>query len=473
MFSDDASGRRGINRRQLLGGAAGVLGTAALATLGRSSARAETHFPPRARRVVQLFMSGAPGQLETFDHKPGLVALAGTELPPSVRMGQRVTGMTAGQATFPVLAPTIGFRPYGANGTMVSDFLPNIGGIVDRICIVKSMKTESINHDPATTEMQTGHFLPGRASFGSWVSYALGDPSANLPSYVVLLSSSHVPLGQPLTSRYWGSGWLPSVHQGVRLMGGAEPVLYLDDGAGRSQSRRDRLRDLRASLDGLHAGRTHDPAIADRTRTFELAGRMQLSVPSAVSMADEPASTFALYGDEARVPGSYAWNCVMARRMLERDVPFVQLFHRDWDHHSNLPTNHAIVARDVDRASAALVQDLQQRGLLDDTIVLWGGEFGRAVYSQGTPADGEYGRDHHPRCFSMWMAGGGFRAGLVHGETDDFSYNVARDLVHVHDLHATLLNQLGFDHTRLTFRAEGRDFRLTDVAGEVIRELIA
>lgn len=473
MSSNDQHRRFGISRRHLLGGAAGLLGSTALALLAQRAARGETHFAPRARRVVYLFMSGAPGQLETFDYKPDLVRLAGTELPESVRGGQRLTTMSSGQSSFPIVAPRVGFRQYGQSGAWVSDLLPNIGGIADRICIVRSMQTSEINHDPATTMMQTGHFLPGRPSFGSWVSYALGDLTRNLPEFLVLLSSSRVPLGQPLTSRYWGSGFLPSPHQGVQLQGGAEPVLYLDDGAGLSAARRDRLRDLRASLDGLHHARTRDPNIEHRARTFELAGRMQLSVPAAVAVASEPPSTFALYGDDARVPGSFAWNCVMARRMLENDVRFVQLYHRDWDHHSNLPSNHAVVAQDVDRASAALVQDLAQRGLLDDTLVIWGGEFGRTVYSQGVPAHGEYGRDHHPRCFSVWMAGGGIQAGLVHGTTDDFSYNVLEGPVHVHDFHATLLHLLGFDHTRLTYRAEGRDFRLTNVAGSVVSSLLA
>jgi hypothetical protein len=478
MSSSDRFRFPQLSRRQLLGGATGLLGSAALASFGRRSAQAaEMQFTPKAKRVVYLFMSGAPGQLETFDYKPNLTTLpAGSQLPDSIRGGQALTGMTAGQSSFPIIAPSIGFQQYGQNGTWVSDYLPSIGGIVDKISIVRTMNTDAINHDPATTLMQTGGILAGRPAFGSWVSYALGDPTLQLPNFIVLLSSSRVPLGQPLTSRYWGNGFLPSVHQGTQFQGGVDPVLYLDDGAGLSVGRRDRLRGLRDSLDGLHRQRTSDPAIDDHIRTFALAGRMQTSVPGAVGMTGtegESASTYTLYGDEARVPGTFAWNCVMARRMLERDVPFVQLYHRDWDHHSNLPASHAVTARDVDRASAALVLDLERRGLLDDTIVLWGGEFGRTVFSQGVPANGQYGRDHHPRCFSMWMAGGGLKRGLVYGTTDDYSYNVQDSPVHVHDLHATLLQLLGFDHTRLTYRSQGRDFRLTDVAGTVVPSLLA
>jgi hypothetical protein len=381
--------------------------------------------------------------------------------------------MTAEQEHLRVVAPRVSFRQHGESGAWVSELFPNLGGVVDELCIVRSMQTDAINHDPAVTLMQTGHPLAGRPSLGSWLSYGLGAASASLPTFAVLVSQSAVPFGQPLSSRYWGSGFLPANHQGVQLRGGAEPVLYLDERAGLSPTRRARLRDLRATLDGLHAEASGDAAIDARIETFALASRMQAAVPAAVDLADEPASTFALYGDAARVPGTFAWSCVMTRRLLENDVRFVQIFHRDWDHHTNLQTMHPVAARDVDQASAALVTDLRQRGLLDDTLVLWGGEFGRTVYAQGEPSTTEYGRDHHPRCFSLWMAGGGVRAGHIHGTTDDYGYNVVADPVHVHDLHATILHLLGFDHTRLTYRAEGRDFRLTDVAGRVIEALLA
>jgi hypothetical protein len=463
-----------FDRRTLLRGGLGVLGTAGLATLlGAPRARASPHFTPRANRVVHLFMSGAPSQLESFDHKPGLAALDGSELPSSVRGGQVLTGMTSEQDHLRVVAPRFAFRQHGESGAWVSELFPHLGGVVDELCIVRSMQTDAINHDPAVTLLQTGHSLAGRPSLGSWLSYGLGAPTASLPTFVVLVSQSAVPFGQPLSSRYWGSGFLPANHQGVPLRGGGEPVLYLDERAGLSPSRRARLRDLRATLDGLHAEASGDAAIDARIETFALASRMQTAVPAAVDLSDEPASTFALYGDAARTPGTFAWSCVMARRLLENDVRFVQLFHRDWDHHTNLQTMHPVAARDVDQASAALVTDLRQRGLLEDTLVIWGGEFGRTVYAQGEPTAAEYGRDHHPRCFSLWMAGGGVRGGHVHGTTDDYAYNVVADPVHVHDLHATVLHLLGFDHTRLTYRAEGRDFRLTDVAGRVIEGLLA
>lgn len=463
----------GLPRRALLRGSLGLLGTAGLATLlGTPRVRARPHFTPRANRVVHLFMSGAPGQHETFDHKPALAALDGTELPASVRGDQVLTGMTSGQAQLRVVAPRFSFRQHGESGAWVSELFPHLGGVVDELCIVRSMHTDAINHDPAITFLQTGHTLPGRPCLGAWLSHGLGAPSANLPTFAVLLSSSAVPFGQPLSSRYWGSGFLPANHQGVQLRGGAEPVLYLDERAGLSASRRDRLTDLRAALDSEHAAATGDATIDARIETFSMARRMQSAVPSALTLADEPESTFRLYGEAARVPGTFAWNCVMARRLLENDVRFVQVFHRDWDHHSNLQSMHPIAARDVDQASAALVSDLRARGLLDDTLVLWGGEFGRTVYAQGQARAEDYGRDHHPRCFSMWMAGGGVRAGQVYGSTDDYGYNVVENPVHVHDLHATVLHLLGFDHTQLTYRSEGRDFRLTDVAGRVIDALL-
>lgn len=469
-----------LSRRALVRGSLGLLGTAALASarlplftpLFMGRARADTHFTPRAKRVVYLFMSGAPSQLESFDYKPGLAALDGTTLPDSVRGSQRLTTMTSDQGTLSVVAPRVGFRQYGESGAWVSDYFPYTGAIADKLCILRAVNTDAINHDPAITQMQTGSMIAGRPSMGAWVSYGLDAPTETLPTFTVLVSQSAVPFGQPLSSRYWGSAFLPAQHQGVQLRGGDEPVLYLDDGASRSTTRRERLRDTRNAFDALHAAETLDPAIDARIAAFELAHRMQTSVPAVATLDDEPASTWSLYGDAARTPGTFAWNCVMARRLLESDVRFVQLYHRDWDHHAELPTRHALAAGDTDRAAAALVTDLEQRGLLDDTIVIWGGEFGRTVYSQGTATTTSYGRDHHPRCFAMWLAGGGFQAGLTYGTTDDYSYNVVDGSVHVHDLHATVLNQLGFDHTRLTFRADGRDYRLTDTAGTVVDELL-
>jgi uncharacterized protein (DUF1501 family) len=452
--------------------AAGGFGSLVSSLLGPGRAGAATHHAPRARRVVQLFMSGGPSQLETFDHKPGLAAVDGRPLPDSVRNGQLLTTMSPQTGPLPVVAPRFSFAQHGASGAWVSELLPNIAEIVDEITIIRTMRTDQINHDPAIMMMQTGSPLPGRPTFGAWMSYALGTTNEDLPPYSVLLSTADTGgTGQPLSSAYWGSGFLPAEHQGVRFSGGPEPVLYLEDGARLPMASRTRLRDTRRALDELHHARTgHDDLLA-RIEANELALNMQTAVPELAALASEPASTFALYGEEARTPGTFAANCVLARRMLERDATFVQLFHRDWDHHQTMQTDHPWQARAVDRASAALVRDLRDRGMLDDTLVIWGGEFGRTVYAQGASAS-QYGRDHHPRCFSIWVAGGGIKRGYVHGETDDYSYNVVSGGVHVHDLHATLLHLLGFDHTRLTYRAEGRDFRLTDVFGNVVSNLL-
>lgn len=460
-----------MNRRDMLRGLAGLGVTAGLGNiLLGSRAQALPHFAPRARRVIHMFMSGGPSQLETFDYKPGLAALDGSELPASVRGMQRLTTMTSTQGSFPVAAPRVGFTQHGASGAWVSDWFPQTGSVADKICILRTVHTDQINHEPAVTFMQTGHALAGRPSIGSWLSYGLESEAADLPPFAVLVSTSNVPFGQPLATRYWGSGFLPANHQGVQIQGGPEPVFYVEDGARLSQARRERLRDTRNALDALHA--PGDAAVMARMQNYALATRMQTSVPRVMSLADEPESTWTLYGDEARTPGSYAWSCVTARRLIENDVRYVQLYHRDWDHHSSMQIHHPAVARDTDRASAALLQDLERRGLLDDTLLVWGGEFGRTVYSQGAVTRDYYGRDHHPRCFSMWMAGGGIRGGLVHGATDDFSYNVVENPVSVHDLHATMLHLLGFDHERLVFRSEGRDFRLTDVSGRVVSEIL-
>ena len=465
-----------LSRRNLISGGLGVMAGAALANGATTSlwpgrARAATHFPPTARRVIQLFMSGGPSQLETFDYKPMLPRLDGTQLPDSIRGGQRLTTMTSMSGSFPVVAPRFRFDQHGESGAWVSELFPYTAAIVDKISIVRSMRTDPINHDPAILMLQTGGQLSGRPSFGAWMSYALGSGAPDLPAYTVMLSTHARDPGQPLGSGYWGSGFLPAEHQGVRFFGGDRPVLYLDEGVGMPAASAASTRDARRALDERHHARTgHDDLLA-RVEANDLAIRMQGSIPALAALADEPDSTFSLYGEEARIPGTFAANCVLARRLIERDATFIQLFHRDWDHHNSVQTAHPVLAQSVDRASAALVQDLERRGLLEDTLVLWGGEFGRTVYGQNAVTSSQYGRDHHPRCFSMWMAGGGLREGYVHGTTDDYSYNIAEDGVHIHDLHATLLHLLGFDHTRLTYRAEGRDFRLTDVAGQVIRPL--
>jgi len=470
--SDSAHAKRLLTRRSLLGGGLSLLGTAALGSLlGQGAARAMPHFTPRVRRVVYLFMAGGPSQLESFDHKPGLEA--GDTLPDSVRGDQRLTSFAPEQLK--IQPSRFSFDRYGSgDGTWVSELFPHTAGIVDDLCVIRSMRTDAINHDPAMTLMQSGSQLSGRPPMGAWASYGLGSLNESLPTFTVLLSMSRdlTRNPQPLLNSLWGSGFLPGRHQGVRFHPGAEPVLYLEDGAGVSDASRTRLRDARNALDAMHFERTGDPAIATRIEAFELAHRMQTAVPSVTDLSDEPASTWARYGEDARVPGTFAANCVLARRLLENDVRFVQLYHSDWDHHETMVTDHPKAARDTDRAAAALVSDLKERGLLDDTLVIWGGEFGRTVYVQN-PRGSNYGRDHHPRCFSMWLAGGGVRGGIVHGQTDEFSYNVVEDEVHVHDLHATVLHLLGFDHERLTYRYSGRDFRLTDVAGNVVHDILS
>jgi hypothetical protein len=431
----------------------------------------QLHVAPKAKRVIYLFMAGGPSQIETFDHKPLLQARNGEQLPDSVRQGQRLTGMSGNQSALPLAGAQFGFAQHGRGGTWISDLLPHTGKVVDDLCIVRSMFTEAINHDPAITFFQSGSQIAGRPSLGAWVHYGLGSDNANLPAFVVLITPGKV--DQPLYARLWGSGFLPSQHQGVQFRSGQEPVLYLRNPAGVTrESRRallDRLRDLQQHA----AQRNGDTAVDGRIAQYEMAYRMQASVPGVMDVASEPASTFALYGEDARTPGTFAANCLLARRLAEQGVKFIQLYHQGWDQHDNLPRNIQRQCRETDRASAALVTDLKQRGLLDDTLVVWGGEFGRTSYSQGRLTADDYGRDHHPRCFSVWMAGGGARAGLVHGTTDDFSYNVVADPVHVHDFHATILHLLGIDHERLTYFHQGRRFRLTDVHGTVVKALLA
>jgi Protein of unknown function (DUF1501) len=429
------------------------------------------HVPAKAKRVIYLFMAGGPSQLETFDYKPLLQTRNGEQLPDSVRQGQRLTGMSGNQSSLPLAGAQFGFGQHGRSGTWVSDLLPHTARIVDDLCIVRSMFTEAINHDPAITFFQSGSQIAGRPSMGAWVHYGLGSDNANLPAFVVLITPGKV--DQPLYARLWGSGFLPSQHQGVQFRSGKEPVLYLQNPAGVThQSRRallDRLRDLQQHA----AERNGDTAVDGRIAQYEMSYRMQTSVPGVMDVSKEPDSTFALYGEDARTPGTFAANCLLARRLAEQGVKFIQLYHQGWDQHDNLPRNIRRQCQETDRASAALVTDLQQRGLLDDTLVVWGGEFGRTSYSQGKLTADNYGRDHHPRCFSVWMAGGGVKAGLVHGATDDFSYNVVADGVHVHDFHATILHLLGIDHEQLTYFHQGRRFRLTDVHGTVVQALLA
>jgi len=464
--------RRAFLRNGSLGGiaAASLLGHTPAAK-GEEQQK-EPHFEPKAKRVIYLFQSGGPSQLELLDYKPKLKDLHGTELPDSIRNGQRLTGMTSGQKSFPVVSPKFSFQQAGSNGGWYSELLPHTAGIADDLCVVRSMHTEAINHDPAITFIQTGSQQPGRPSIGSWLSYGLGSEAEDLPAFVVMIShGTGRDANQGLLDRLWGSGFLPSSHQGVKFRSGTEAVLYLNDPPGLRRSMRREMLDRLQTLNKLEFEREGDPEIAARISQYEMAFRMQSSVPDLTDLSDETEKTFELYGPDAKKPGTFAANCLLARRMVERGVRFVQLYHRGWDNHGNLPSNIPKQCKDIDQPQAALVKDLKERGLLDDTIVIWGGEFGRTVYSQGSLQD-DYGRDHHGRCFSMWMAGGGFKPGANVGQTDDYGYNIVEQPVHIHDLQATLLHCLGFDHERLTYRYQGRDFRLTDVHGKVCRELL-
>ncbi len=469
-----------LTRRQLFGSSATGLGIVALSDLLAEDLRpapANTgldgvpHFAPRAKRVIYLFQSGGPSQMDLFDAKPGLRELQGSELPDSVRGGQRLTGMTAAQSSFPVAPSKFEFARAGESGQEFGELIPHIASISDKIAVIRSMTTEQINHDPAITYLQTGHQLAGRPSLGSWLSYGLGSESSSLPSYVVMVSLGST--GQPLYSRLWGSGFLPTRYQAVKFRAGREPVLYLNDPDGFSRTDRRTYLDGLAALNRAHLEEFGDPEIENRIAQYEMAFRMQASVPELTDLSSEPDSVFEMYGEDARKPGTYASNCLLARRLVERGVRCVQLFHRGWDHHNNLPSNLAQRCAETDRASAALVKDLERRGLLEETLVVWGGEFGRTVYCQGELTRQNYGRDHHPRCFSIWLAGGGIRGGTTHGATDDFSYNVAADPVSVPDLHATILHLMGVDHKRLTFKYQGRHFRLTDVHGALVRPILA
>ncbi len=431
-----------------------------------------THFAPRAKRVIYLFMSGGPSQLDMFDYKPKLQEMNGENLPESIRQGQRLTGMTANQQSFPLAGAQFEFAQYGKSGTWVSELLPHTAKVVDDLCIVKSMHTEAINHDPAVTFFQTGSQQPGRPSMGAWLSYGLGSENENLPGFIVMLSRNRDG-GQPLYSRLWGSGFLPSLHQGVQFRSGKDPVLYLNNPPGVSSTDRRRALDYLQQLYDNQYSRVHDPEINTKIAQYEMAYRMQTSVPDVMNVADEPEYIYDMYGPDSRTPGTFAANCLLARRLAERDVKFIQLYHMGWDQHGNLPGDIAGQCKATDQASAALVSDLKQRGLLEDTLVVWGGEFGRTNYSQGKLTKTNYGRDHHPRCFTVWMAGAGVKKGLVYGETDEFGYNIIKDPVHVHDFQATLLHLMGVDHERLIYKHQGRRFRLTDVAGNVVHDLLA
>jgi hypothetical protein len=416
-------------------------------------------------------MAGGPSQHDLFDHKPLLNRMNGENLPESVRAGQRLTGMSAHQASYPLAGSIFPFAQHGRSGAWVSGLLPWTARMVDDLCFIRSMHTEHINHDPAITFFQTGHGLPGRPSMGSWLSYGLGSANENLPGFVVLISKDRI--DQPLYSRLWGNGFLSSVHQGVQFRGGADPVLFLRNPAGITAAGRRGFLDRLAELHAAQAEDLGDPEIASRVAQYEMAYRMQTSVPEVMDLSGEPASTWELYGDQAREPGTFAANCLLARRLAERNVRFIQLYHPGWDQHGKLPKGIRRQCDDVDRGGWALVQDLKRRGLLDDTLVVWGGEFGRTNYSQGKLTADDYGRDHHPRCFTVWLAGGGVKPGLVYGATDDFGYNVTEKPVSVHDLQATLLHQLGINHEALTYRHQGRYYRLTDVFGHVVPDILA
>jgi len=453
-----------------------AVGSAALASLMQTSARADvglTHFAPRAKRVVYLFQSGGPSHLELLDEKPELKKLHGTELPDSIRQGQRLTGMTSGQTSFPVIAPKFGFKSCGQSGLRISELLPYTGKVADDICVIRSMHTEAINHDPAITFIQTGSQQPGRPSLGAWASYGLGSEAEDLPAFLVLIShGSGADANQGLLERLWGSGFLPSSHQGVKLRSSGDPVLYLSDPKGMNRNLRRKMLDSISEMNQKQLQESGDPEIATRIAQYEMAFRMQSSVPDLIDTSKETEATFQLYGEEAKKPGTFAANCLLTRRLFEKGVRFVQLYHRGWDQHGGLPTNMPKQCHDIDQPQAALITDLKQRGMLEDTLIIWGGEFGRTVYGQGGLQE-NYGRDHHGRCYSMWLAGGGVRPGHVHGQTDDYGYNIVRDPVHVHDINATILHCMGFDHERLTYRYQGRDFRLTDIHGKVVESILS
>jgi len=463
-----------LTRRRFFGRTATGIGTAALASLMNEQAFAAVPGAKKAKRVISLFMSGGPSHIDLFDYKPKLKDFHGQELPASVRMGQRITGMTSGQKSFPCVAPMFKFAQHGKSGTWISELLPHIAKVVDDIAVVKSVNTEAINHDPATTFIQTGSQQPGRPSLGSWLSYGIGSENKNLPAFIVMISQgSGNKTDQPLFSRLWGSGFIPSQHQGVRFRSGQDPVLYLSNPPGVDAEGRRGMLDTVGELNKLAGESFGDPEIDTRIRQYEMAFRMQTSVPELTDLSKEDKSTIDMYGiDDSNVDGGYARNCLLARRLVERGVRFVQLFHRGWDQHSSLPAQIRGQCKDVDQPSAALIRDLKRLGMFDDTLVVWGGEFGRTVYSQGALTATNYGRDHHGRCFTVLLAGGGIKGGISHGETDEHCYNIVKDPVPIHDLNATILHTLGIEHTKLIFKFQGRDFRLTDVHGNVVKGIL-
>ena len=470
-----------IDRRKFLNIGArgmGAMGLASLAQPGMLNAAGpgamgEPHFKPKAKRVIYLFFSGGPSHIDMYDYKPAMRKIHGIELPDSIRNGQRITGMTSGQKSFPCVAPMFEFKQHGQSGGYFSEILPNVASIADEISLIRSVNTEAINHDPAITYINTGTQQLGHPSMGAWLNYGLGSPSDNLPGYIVMISKGRGG-SQALYSRLWGSGFLPSKHQGVKFRSSGEPVLYLNNPPGITSGSRRAILDSINAINRAKFEETQDSEIQTRIAQYEMAVRMQASVPELTDLKTEPDHVFEQYGKDAKSPGKFAYNCILARRMLERGVPFVQLFHRGWDQHGNCPRDVRRQCEDVDQPAAALVRDLKQRGMLEDTIVICGGEFGRTIYSQGSLTKDNHGRDHHGRCFTMWMAGGGIRKGHVHGETDDFSYNIVRDPVHINDLNATVLQCLGIDHERFTYRYQGLDQRLTGVQGaRVVNEILA
>lgn len=473
-----------LTRRHFFGRMATGIGAAALGSLlnpnlfgaamnsGEKRFLNATHFAPRAKRIIYLFMAGGPSQMDLLDYKPTLEKLHSSDLPDSIRMGQRLTGMTSGQKSFPVVKSMFKFSQHGKSGTWVSELLPYISGITDDMCVIKTVNTEAINHDPAITFIQTGFQQPGRPCMGAWLSYGLGSENQNLPAFIVMISSGKES-DQPLYTRLWSSGFLPSEHQGVQFRGIGDPVLYLSNPEGIDATTRRQMLDGLAKLNAKQYQAVFDPEINARIAQYEMAYRMQTSVPDLVNIKEEPDHVLDMYGPDVKKPGTFAYNCLLARRMAERGVRFIQLYHRGWDQHNTLPKRIREQCKDTDQPSAALVRDLKSRGMLEDTLVVWGGEFGRTVYGQGKVEKDNYGRDHHGRCYSIWMAGGGVKAGFSYGQTDDFCYNVAENPVHIHDLNATILHSLGVDHEKLTYRFQGRDFRITDIHGELVKGILA
>ena len=470
----------GMSRRRFLNQFGMGLGAVALSDLVKGDLAADDikggamdrlHHPAKAKRVIFLFQSGGPSQIDLWDHKPHLNKIQGEQLPESIRKGQRLTGMSGNQSSFPLVGSPFKFKQHGESGQWMSELLPHTAGIADRMCVVNSMYTEAINHGPGVTFLQTGSQFPGRPSIGAWLSYGLGTANRNLPSFVVMVTKNKG--GQPLVSRLWGSGFLPARHQGVRFRSGKDPVLYLNNPAGIDRASRKRMLDAIDALHQMQLEKQTDPLLETRIAQHELAFNMQASIPDVVDVSGESKETLEMYGPDVQKPGSFAANCLLARRLAEKDVKFIQLYHQGWDQHGGLPGGIRNQCRETDQPSAALVKDLAARGMLDDTLVVWAGEFGRTNYCQGKFSGGNFGRDHHPRCFSLWMAGGGVKPGGQHGKTDEFGYNVVEDGVHVHDLQATMLHLLGINHERLTYRHQGRRYRLTDVHGEVVQGILA